>query len=161
LTICKFPAIIILRRLFVHIFISTFERAVCDAIALLTRTRFHKSAPLYLVKPQSQLVVTLLELDANSAVAEVGCRNWGGDTVVTLSFYRVGDGSPWSAWGPFSIRYGRDYPVASLCTKVVDTKEIYPMYAHRPDAMRHQELHVRCRDGILGPPGTNQVCRTR
>ena len=127
------------------ILISTFERAITDAVTLLTRTRFHRDAPTYLVKPQHPLKITVLNKTRATGETTVGveCKTWGHDTHLTITLTE--DNGNWLAWGPFGIAYGVMYPVASLTSKVCDTKHIYPMYASHPDAVRFQELRIRSR----------------
>jgi len=121
--------------------ISTFERAVTDAVNLLTRTRFHRDAPLYLLKVQRPLAVTFIERTDRHAKVLVSCETWGTATLTLTLSEAHGN---WLPWGPFTVAYGDHYPVASLSGKTVG-KDIYPMYATRPDAVRHMELRVRTR----------------
>jgi hypothetical protein len=125
------------------IYISPFERAITNAVDLLTRTRFHKTEPFYLLKPTYVFEVRISGTGEEGTVVFVRCRTWGEGTVITLVL-NIFDHN-WLPWGPFTIKYGPTYPVASLSGKLIDTKGIYPMYVNRPDAVRHQELAIRSR----------------
>lgn len=123
------------------ILISTFERAITNAVELLTRTRFHKNAPLYLIKAQCPLAVTVAERAHGHARVNVSCKTWG-STILTITLSEAHDN--WLPWGSFAVMYGSDYPVASLAGTSL-RKDIYPMYANNPEAVRHQELRIRSR----------------
>jgi len=130
--------------------ISTFEKAVADAVSLLSRTRFHKTAPFYLVPARHLLHVTVVEVvgpehTMRDATVIVSCESWSptGTTLVTLSLSE--NHGYWLAWGPFSIQYGPDYPVASLAGKSISTKDIYPAFALRPDYEKPAAYRIRTR----------------